>query len=444
MVQEIGLFIQSEFFDLAGPSSHSDEEEFTFQRIRRQRREGYSRVTEYVTQNKVQKINLGFSSCELSVLKGTVSAPAILFTAGFETWLGLQNHSHSYGMREVLDFSLSNDRVFGIQERTLADGALALSPQIEELQSIAIKLKSMDITHVALCFMHSHVNPSNEKLVATFFKEAGFQVVPSSEWCELPDEVMRWSHTLVSTLNGKWIQAEVQNLANELKLQGLSTELTIEGTAWKPHLSCSFFQGLEGTLERWMGHQPQIDNMLFLGIENFLWGSKDSHSNALVHSLQLQPTTFLNSSVWGIPLAQKQAPLGVPMLLNSSLRPTLFDLFFEQAPVLRKLFDETTQQKHQRKLEEVLFSLCASQIANRTKYKELTAVIFEHIAQDLFLWVCKNRVSDQIYLAGEFAPLFVSLFRKYRSTGMEWIVVPNAPFVEVQALIHTSQLGKNS
>ena len=90
---------------------------------------------------------------------------------------------------------------FGIRERTTSDGKVLLRPDPSEVRKIAEKLKENGVQTVAVCFINSYINPTNEKRVKSILqKELGVPVVASYEVNPEYREYERSCTTLINAL----------------------------------------------------------------------------------------------------------------------------------------------------------------------------------------------------------------------------------------------------
>jgi N-methylhydantoinase A/oxoprolinase/acetone carboxylase beta subunit len=108
---------------------------------------------------------------------------ALLTTAGFEdiVFIGRQTRRKLYSLQpEARFFLFPPDRAFGVRERTLASGAVEARPSRAEVLGVLRKVRASGAEAVALCFLHSYVNPRNEEIVAGELSRAGILASVSS------------------------------------------------------------------------------------------------------------------------------------------------------------------------------------------------------------------------------------------------------------------------
>jgi N-methylhydantoinase A/oxoprolinase/acetone carboxylase beta subunit len=136
-----------------------------------------------------------------AVLEGKGARVALLTTTGFEDVLriGRQTRPELYNLFVGPRPLLANPRlVFGIPERLTASGKVLIQVDRSALQRVIKKLKHLSVEMVAVCLLHSYVNPSHEREVATWLRRAGFLVCASHEVLPEYREFERWSTTLLN------------------------------------------------------------------------------------------------------------------------------------------------------------------------------------------------------------------------------------------------------
>src|SRR5262245_38307584 len=136
-----------------------------------------------------------------AVLERKGARVALVATAGFEDVLRIGRQTR----RELYNF-LVQDRqplvepglTFGIRERLDASGAL-LEPLDESgLDALMATLQACEVEAVAVCLLHSYVNPDHEARVAARLERAGFVVSASHRVLPEYREFERFSTTVVN------------------------------------------------------------------------------------------------------------------------------------------------------------------------------------------------------------------------------------------------------
>ncbi|MDZ4676150.1 MAG: hydantoinase/oxoprolinase N-terminal domain-containing protein [Oligoflexia bacterium] len=113
------------------------------------------------------------------------AATALLTTEGFENLLeiGTQERLSLFGLQAKKNTSLvPRDLAFGVTERTSADGSIEIELDEKEIEFVISKLKLTDTKSVAVCFLHSNINPAHEKQVGKKLTENGYSVILSHQY----------------------------------------------------------------------------------------------------------------------------------------------------------------------------------------------------------------------------------------------------------------------
>jgi len=314
--------------------------------------------------------------------KGLGQAPVILVTSGFEHVLTHPLRTSRLGLGRLERKSvISEDHVFGIEERTTANGQIESSPQQAELEALLPKLELLKTRAIGLAFLHARQNRENEERVATFFRERGFSVVTSEETSGGPnldsnqDERRRWQEIAE--------RAYLRSAEDELRKQ-LEQVLTNENqNPWKLTFVSSLSQGLGKKFARLRQSDPKAQTYLHLGFEQFLLSKASSDSFAAAHRLNIQPTSPLELGFWSLPaLGQPTWEFDPgPMAFGKGQTPTLFDVLYvcdrlapteDSNPIIAQIIGE----KNRSRILEALLTL-SKQTQSKTRIEP------NQIAQDL-------------------------------------------------------------
>ena len=106
-------------------------------------------------------------------------------TSGFGDTLLIRDE-HRYDMYDLqIEFPeppVPRDRTFELVERTAADGRVLTAPSDADLEALATELDAVGAEAVAVCFLNSYVNPTNERTVAQHLqRRLGVPVCISAE-----------------------------------------------------------------------------------------------------------------------------------------------------------------------------------------------------------------------------------------------------------------------
>jgi N-methylhydantoinase A/oxoprolinase/acetone carboxylase beta subunit len=136
-----------------------------------------------------------------AVLERKGARVALVATAGFEDVLriGRQTRAELYNFflplpRPIVEPELT----FGLTERIDASGAVVQPLDEAELEALSDRLRGQSAEVVAVCLLHSYVNPAHERRVAERLRRDGWLVSVSSEVLPEYREFERWSTTAVN------------------------------------------------------------------------------------------------------------------------------------------------------------------------------------------------------------------------------------------------------
>jgi len=108
---------------------------------------------------------------------------ALITTAGFEDILeiGRQNRPLLYDIHPRKPPPIiPRDLRFGVMERVLHDGTIHVPLNGEQVREILEEVRAKGVLSIAVCLLHSYVNPSHEEIVGEIARERGFTVSLSS------------------------------------------------------------------------------------------------------------------------------------------------------------------------------------------------------------------------------------------------------------------------
>jgi N-methylhydantoinase A len=139
---------------------------------------------------------------------------AFVTTKGFEELIhiGRQNRERLYDLTPSPKIPLvERTRCFGIEERTYFDGTIGARPSGEALKSLRLALQRKQISSIAICFLHSYQNSTNEKSAAAMFEGLGY-VCCSHEISPEFREYERASTTVINAYVGPLMDSYLRNL----------------------------------------------------------------------------------------------------------------------------------------------------------------------------------------------------------------------------------------
>ena len=118
---------------------------------------------------------------------------------------------------------------FEIDERLDAYGNVIREPDRAQLNRVILKLKKEKIEALAICFLHSFVNPAHEELVGQIIQKElpDLFVSLSSEILPQKREYERVSTTVINSYVGPPVSEYLSAMVEQLKTSGISDKLTI-------------------------------------------------------------------------------------------------------------------------------------------------------------------------------------------------------------------------
>ncbi|MDP2915755.1 MAG: hydantoinase/oxoprolinase family protein [Candidatus Aminicenantes bacterium] len=157
---------------------------------------------------------------------------ALLTTKGFEDILSIGRQT-----RRLL-YSLGGERrrpivdrkhCFGLEERTTADGRIVKRPEPDAISAVLDKIGSLNLEAVAVSFIHSYANPSNERAILTELKKRGWLASISSRILPEYREYERTSTTAVNAYLMPILNRYLTSLENNLGRADLRVMQSNEG-----------------------------------------------------------------------------------------------------------------------------------------------------------------------------------------------------------------------
>ncbi|MFW9831334.1 MAG: hydantoinase/oxoprolinase family protein [Candidatus Thorarchaeota archaeon] len=210
-----------------------------------------------------------------AVLQRKGARTCLIVTKGFEDLLliGRQQRSKLYDFTvERTTPLVPRERIFGIKERTHANGHIQLT--LSDLQvKKAVNKISHDIESIAVCLLYSYRNPRNEQEVFHQLRLVNSDIPISLSSSVLPEyrEFERLSTTVLNAYVTPVITRYLQQLNETLHMEGITTPLLVmqsHGGVLQSEIACQhasrlLFSGLAGgTLggryTSQIMHQPNI------------------------------------------------------------------------------------------------------------------------------------------------------------------------------------------
>jgi N-methylhydantoinase A len=120
-------------------------------------------------------------------------------------------------------------KTYEVDERMLASGEAMLAPDHNQVETLCDKLKHDGAESIAICFLHSYVNPCHEQMVGSIVRERlpGYFVSLSHKIMREFREYERTSTTVVNSYIGPRVAGYVQSLEARLGDIGFRGNLAI-------------------------------------------------------------------------------------------------------------------------------------------------------------------------------------------------------------------------
>lgn len=119
-----------------------------------------------------------------ALLERKVARTALVTTAGFEDILeiGRQTRPELYALHPQKPPPLIPSHLrFGVRERILHDGRVLTALDPDEVSALLSRIKDLEVEALAVCLLHSYVNPSHEEAIREIAEDMGFAVSVSSD-----------------------------------------------------------------------------------------------------------------------------------------------------------------------------------------------------------------------------------------------------------------------
>ncbi len=167
-----------------------------------------------------------------SLIEGKTPRTAFLTTAGFRDMLeiGRQVRPSLYDIHFQKTRPLvPRDLAFEVSERLDATGEVLVELDEEGVRKVARQLKEQEVKSIAVCFLHSYLNPRHEERVMEILHESDpdLLVSLSSHVCPEFREYFRASTTVINACVRPMLARYLEGIQDRLKGQGMEAELLI-------------------------------------------------------------------------------------------------------------------------------------------------------------------------------------------------------------------------
>lgn len=384
------------------------------------------------------------------------SAPALLVTSGFETWLAERKPLISPIFSNEPQrgwLPLETDRIFGMSERVRADGAVEKGLALEDLEFLAAKLELLRVKQIAIALLNSHVNPEHEKQAEAFFRERGYSVFSSHSFSadsNAASEVARWRLALETAFAAPAIEEERREI-----LSAIDEALGADRAGWTVELlgasgvqdfttasASEFRRGFTQSLARYF--EPRRERLgLHLGLETFTLYKK-KNGLLIERPLPLQPTQSISQQGWSIPTyaAGDRGYEPGPMLFGRSHQLALIDVLFARENLATiEGFTPLVAERSKARIIETLFTLGKSlstgssgTIDARDIAADLELSAIERLAAEIACADTHGEAADGVLLTGALATSLEPLLKK-RRPDLKFIKPADGEWLEADACL---------
>ncbi|WP_163849317.1 hydantoinase/oxoprolinase family protein [Pseudooceanicola aestuarii] len=154
---------------------------------------------------------------------------ALLLTEGFRDILYIREE-HRYDMYDPqIEFAeplIPSDRTFTLNERVYADGSVGRPVDADAVRAVIAQCRAQGIVSVAVCFLNSYRNGSNEEEVRRIFAEEAPEIYVSLSSVIAPQmrEYLRASTVAINAYTVPITRPYLTALIEELKARGFSQQ----------------------------------------------------------------------------------------------------------------------------------------------------------------------------------------------------------------------------
>jgi N-methylhydantoinase A len=160
-------------------------------------------VSTAVAAGRLRTVIHGTTLVTNALLERTGDRTALVTTKGFRDAVEIARE-HRYDMYDIgLDLPqpiAPRHLRFELDERLLADGTVYRPVDPAEVRALAERLRQAGVQAVAVCLLHSYVNPTHERQVGSMLAEAlpGVRLALS---CEVAGEIREYERTSTTLVN---------------------------------------------------------------------------------------------------------------------------------------------------------------------------------------------------------------------------------------------------
>ena len=185
-----------------------------------------------VSPDEVGYVVHGTTVATNSIIEGKVARTGFVTTDGFRDLLEIQRQIRP----SLYDLQFEKPRpltprylCFGVPERLDAQGNVLTPLDEGTVRTVAEQLRQEDVESIAVCFLHSYINPSHEKRTGEILREVLPDTIISLSSEVAPEfrEYFRASTTVINASISPVVGRYLQSIEARLRAEGLEAELLV-------------------------------------------------------------------------------------------------------------------------------------------------------------------------------------------------------------------------
>ena len=185
-----------------------------------------------VAPTAVEYVVHGTTVATNAIIEGNLAPTAFVTTDGFRDMLEIQRQIRPDGydlLFEKLRPLVPRYLCFGVPERLDAQGGVLVSLDEEAVRGVARVLREEGVASIAVCYLHSYINPAHERRTGEIFREVFPEgsVNLSSEVAPEFREYFRASTTVINAGIRPIVGRYLESIEARLRDAGLSAELLV-------------------------------------------------------------------------------------------------------------------------------------------------------------------------------------------------------------------------
>ena len=185
-----------------------------------------------VSPDEVGYVVHGTTVATNSIIEGKVARTGFVTTDGFRDLLEIQRQIRP----SLYDLQFEKPRpltprylCFGVPERLDAQGNVLTPLDESAVRQVAEQLRQEDVESIAVCFLHSYINPNHEKRTGEILRETLPDTIISLSSEVAPEfrEYFRASTTVINASIRPVVGRYLQSIEARLRAEGLEAELLV-------------------------------------------------------------------------------------------------------------------------------------------------------------------------------------------------------------------------